>query len=448
VKKEATPSEPWPAAQVISKREEDPSDSMPLTYREYSFLVAKGTTEDAAAQALLVQFLRVRKALESVKPGKLVNLAAFDEAFTGRPTVPPIATLKWKDWRGEPVVSFPRRDGKKDDVPTVVSPGPVDRTQPMQKPQQFPDPPASHRQPPSPGKTTTLGVAPAAQPPPAVVAAPPQQAPVQVVVQVPVQAAPPQPAPVHVAPVQVAPQPIQPVVPQPIVPQQIVQQPVVQQPVMQQPVMQQPVPQPVFPQPVAVAPPPPEASASVPAPVSAPRVRGDELIADLFESMHDLHFQKDAVDAGDFVLGLALTKIPSRAGIVHFYDIDKREFVVGCLAGNAPQKLLTRRHPEAEALLSKAMMKRQPIVTPGADSRVESAARFALIGDVLTVATAPVMREGRFLGAIELVDPADGSFDPSDVNALRYIADQFAEYLGSHGVVTDVERISKRTPAP
>ena len=41
--------------------------------------------------------------------GKLVNLAVFDMTFQGKPPVPPLATLTWKDWRGAPVVAFPRR---------------------------------------------------------------------------------------------------------------------------------------------------------------------------------------------------------------------------------------------------------------------------------------------------------------------------------------------------
>jgi len=64
------------------------------------------------------------------------------------------------------------------------------------------------------------------------------------------------------------------------------------------------------------------------------------------------------------------------------------------------------------------------------------------------VITAPVMQAGRFLGAVELVDPADGNFDPSDINALTYIAGQFAEYLGQHGIVVDPERIQKKTAPP
>jgi hypothetical protein len=273
----------------------------------------------------------------------------------------------------------------------------------------------------------------------------PVQAPVQQAVQVqPVHVQPVQPvhaqAPVHV-------QPVQPVHVQPV--PQPVQQPPVQQPVQQSVQQQRPAPQPQpmqahFPapqqQPVS-APPPSQ-------PPSQPRMRGEDLIADLFESMHELHFQRDAVDAGDFVLSLALTKIPSRAGIVHFYDIDRREFIVGAIAGDSPPKLLARRHPEAEALLTAAMRKREPIVGDGNDARVTSAARFVLLGDVANVITAPVMQSGRFLGAIELVDATDGSFDASDQNALAYIAGQFADYLAEHGVVLDPERIQKKIPAP
>src|SRR5262249_12889844 len=63
------------------------------------------------------------------------------------------------------------------------------------------------------------------------------------------------------------------------------------------------------------------------------RVKGDELITLLFEAMHDLHFLRDAIEGGDFCLSLALETIPSAAGLVHLYDIDKREFVVACING-------------------------------------------------------------------------------------------------------------------
>lgn len=382
-----TPAEPWPAAHITFKREVEPTEAVPLTYREYAFVIAKGTSEDAAAQALLVQFLRIRKALEDHKGGKLVNLGAFDEPFADRPAQPPIAALVWKDWKGEPVVSFPRRDRKPaaahTNGPAAVAapaaPIAITATAPaadtaktveIVTPQTFPEPPPSK---------------------PAVPVAAPVVAPVVV-------------APVVVAPVVVA------------APAAVAPAPVVA---------------PVIAAPIAAAIPQPTPS----------RPRGDELIADLFEAVHDLHFQSDAIDGARFVLDLAQQKIPSRAAMVHFYDIDKREFVIVAVAGAATQNLLLRRAPEAEPLLAAAMRKRQPLVTAGQDSRVTASVRYALLGDVATVCSAPVLHGGRFLGIIEMIDPLDGSYDPHDVNALAYIAEQFAEFLSQRGVVLDPERI-------
>jgi hypothetical protein len=58
---------------------------------------------------------------------------------------------------------------------------------------------------------------------------------------------------------------------------------------------------------------------------------------------------------------------------------------------------------------------------------------------------APVMVAGRSMGAVELVNPLDGQpFTESDGNAVTYIAEQFAEYVSTRGIVTDPERISSR----
>ncbi|MGD0529345.1 MAG: hypothetical protein ABSE49_29670, partial [Polyangiaceae bacterium] len=99
---------PTVASQIIFKREQEATEAMPLTYREYVFLVPPGTSEAVAETLLLTQVEMVRSSLERVAPGKLVNLGVFDVAFQGKPPVPPLATLVWKDWKGAPVVSFPR----------------------------------------------------------------------------------------------------------------------------------------------------------------------------------------------------------------------------------------------------------------------------------------------------------------------------------------------------
>ena len=80
---------------------------MPLTYREYVFTVARGVNEESGEQLLRAQLNQVRASIASARPGKFVNLAVFNVVFQGRPPVPPLATLAWKDWTGEPVVVFP-----------------------------------------------------------------------------------------------------------------------------------------------------------------------------------------------------------------------------------------------------------------------------------------------------------------------------------------------------
>jgi GAF domain-containing protein len=176
------------------------------------------------------------------------------------------------------------------------------------------------------------------------------------------------------------------------------------------------------------------------------RIRGEDLIAELFEAMHDLHFVRDSVEGGDFCLALAMEKLPSQAGMVHLYDINSREFLVSSVRGPATGKLLLRRHPETDELLSAAMRKRRTVVLDKTfTSEAQTIERYAAIGGVRSMMIAPVMQSGRFLGAIELVNPLDGQpFTEAEGNALAYIAEQFAEFVATRGIVTDAERISAR----
>jgi GAF domain-containing protein len=176
------------------------------------------------------------------------------------------------------------------------------------------------------------------------------------------------------------------------------------------------------------------------------RLRGEDLIADLFEAMHDLNFVRDAIEGGDFCLTLAMEKLPSQAGIVHLYDIDRREFLVTSTRGAGSSKLLLKRHRESDALLSAAMGKRRAVVMNDLSAaEAASAERYLEIGGARSLIVAPVMQSGRFLGAIELINPLDGQpFTEAEGNALSYIAQQFAEFVATRGVVTDAERIGVR----
>jgi GAF domain-containing protein len=97
-------------------------------------------------------------------------------------------------------------------------------------------------------------------------------------------------------------------------------------------------------------------------------------------------------------------------------------------------------------MLAEAMRKRRALVIANAEqSEAASIGRYVTLGGVHSLIIAPVMQSGRFLGAIELLNPIDGQpFTEAEGNAVMYIADQLAEFVGERGVVTDAERISAR----
>jgi GAF domain-containing protein len=162
--------------------------------------------------------------------------------------------------------------------------------------------------------------------------------------------------------------------------------------------------------------------------------------------MHDLHFVRDALEGGEFCLALAMEKLPCQAGIVHLYDIDRREFLIANTRGAGTNRLLLRRHAESDPLLLGAMRKKRALVVEDAtQTEAPQIERYLSLGGARSLLIAPVILHGRLLGAIELLNPLDGQpFNEPEGNALTYIAEQFAEFISSHGIVTDPERISQR----
>lgn len=155
--------------------------------------------------------------------------------------------------------------------------------------------------------------------------------------------------------------------------------------------------------------------------------------------MHDLHFLRDALDGGQFCLALATEVLPARAALIHFFDIDKREWVIACTRGKDTTRLLTSRSPESDEQLRDAARKRRATVLANVNT---PAHRYQFVGGAKSVIIAPIMQAGRALGALEIINPLDGApFTDDEGNAMTYIAEQYAEYLGSRGIVLDPQRI-------
>ena len=186
-------------------------------------------------------------------------------------------------------------------------------------------------------------------------------------------------------------------------------------------------------------------------PVHVPegRLSGDDLLGDLFESMHDLHFANTVMDGARFVLTLASTKLASKVAICHFFDINKREYVVVDAVGGNRDKVVLSRIPERDELANSTVRRRRAVVIENAatDARVKGG-RWDLLGVPITsLVTAPVALGGRYLGMIELANPVDGvPYSESDGYALSYMGEQLAEVLGQRGVLIEPEVIRAFKP--
>jgi hypothetical protein len=173
------------------------------------------------------------------------------------------------------------------------------------------------------------------------------------------------------------------------------------------------------------------------------RSAGDDLIGELFEQMHELHFMRDIASGSEFVLAVLRDWLPSEAILVQVFDINSRNFVV------------VRAHPEVrDALLHRTsdsdpvvreVMRRPTSLRVGdaaADGRFTSEI-WSVLGVTPRVAMCGAVRQGgRYLGLIQLANPLGGTpFHDAEANALDYVCQQFAEFVANRPIVLEADTI-------
>jgi hypothetical protein len=412
---------------VIRSREEEPTQATPITYREYAYLV-DGAAEPIAVERLLRSRLEaIAQVLEGRPKGKFVQLAAFDHEFEVRPSRPPLATLSWKDWRGDPVFERPgpASDGAVDippvELPQVsaelqkIVPSPVLIAAPpvvleslpepdlapvpQPEPEPAPEPEADFE--PEASLESDPGLEPEASPDPGVA----------------------EPAPAPAAAAQEAPLDLD---------------------------IDHGMLSSSSPSSRARPPPAPSSRASAgPAEAGAARPRqrsSEDLIAELFETMHDLWFMPDLIAGAEFVLKVLSTAVPCELTIVHVFDINTRQFVVVRAQGPGSERMLLHRTSDQDSLLGSAMRQRRALRIDNAanDSRYTTGRWQATPVRPESALCGGVQQQGRYLGAIELVNPARGPFVDSEVNALDYVCGQFGEFVVTRPIIVDADVVLRQ----
>ncbi len=383
-----------PTFQLLRKRKQEPTDRSPIAYREYAYATPADTTPAAAELLAWTRFREIAEELAQRPPGKFVQLAVFDHEFDARPLRPPLVTLAWKDWRGAPVVQFP---GKKPSASGSASAAPSPASaSPSAAPSSGPSETIPAPEPPKPGAAKAAAEAKTADDPAAGADGP--------VVEVRTQSG------AFVGPGNVPPQ--QPLSEAPGAP--------VEEPV------DEPTEQPS------------------PAPAAAARRKkpNEDLIGDLFETMHQLHFVSDVVSGTEFVLDVVKKTLPSAAVVIHVFDIDNGKFVVVRAHGNKLDDVLMQTTSGDDGFFASALRRTRctRVDDASGNDRYQDGIWKRLDVQPESALCGPVALGGRYLGIIEVANPEGGGpYYESESNALDYICEQYAEFLAQRPIVVDAE---------
>ena len=389
-----------PDFQVIRKREDEPSEKSPIVYREYAYAVAPETLAAQAELLIWVRFKEIKSKIDERSERKFVQLAVFDHVFEKRPERAPVATLAWRDWRGDPVVmvhgkksTAPAADADSDSKasagsfpprPASVPPRPVGSSPEAPKPSDAAEDKNSPGQAAADSKPDAEKVVADKKVEPAKQAEPEKK----VEAEKPAEAQKAAPAEAEAA------------------------------------AEERP------------SEPPPSSRRIAP----GKRRADEDLIGELFETMHELHFLPDMVSGVEFVLSIVEDMLPSGGAILHVFDINLRQFVVVRAYGKGAEALLLHRTPDVDPFFNSAMRRTHALAVSGKDEKYLGPRWTTLGVEPEEALFGSVQIHGRYLGAIEIANPhGGGKYSQSEANALEYICAQFADFLAARPIVLDAD---------
>ena len=169
----------------------------------------------------------------------------------------------------------------------------------------------------------------------------------------------------------------------------------------------------------------------------------ENILEDIFLEIQQIHDQSmDMEQVVNFVMEMAMDKIPAESGAILFADSDGRELYFATARGPKAGDVMDFRVPMGKGIVG--FCARQGVSLALND--VERDERFyrdisdALSYTTRTILCAPIQFEGRVYGCLELMNRKDTStFTTNEVNAMTYIGRQFAEYINR--LIMDREKL-------
>ena len=167
---------------------------------------------------------------------------------------------------------------------------------------------------------------------------------------------------------------------------------------------------------------------------------------DLADAFADLAFLRDSLEGAEYVLALALEKLPSEVALALFFDAQYREYVIVRQLGGRVS-LLCCRLPESSPLFlaamacNRAIIASEPVLFAGDE-------HWDAIGVRPTSALiAPLQMAGHPLGILEILNPVEHqTFREADAKTLGYIGERFSKFVAARGVIVEARSICRTVP--
>lgn len=161
----------------------------------------------------------------------------------------------------------------------------------------------------------------------------------------------------------------------------------------------------------------------------------DDLLAEVFERAAEADRQRDRKGGLAFLLDLAMEKLDCEAGSVFLARLGGRDLEFAVVRGPRAAELqrLGLTVPVGVGIVGFCARENVAVAVSDAekDPRFHRAVSRAIGYETRSLLCAPIARQGRVLGALEVLNRRGGRpFDRGDLAVLTYLAHQAAELLG------------------
>ncbi|MBK7863026.1 MAG: GAF domain-containing protein [Archangiaceae bacterium] len=171
---------------------------------------------------------------------------------------------------------------------------------------------------------------------------------------------------------------------------------------------------------------------------AVPRVNVEDVLAEVFERVQEIHSKATADDALAFILDLALEKVPADSGSVFRADYATGDLSFAVARGPKAKELLQAKIvvPAGSGIAGFCSQEGVSLAISDVDKdpRHYTAVADKVDYEITSLACAPMMTHGRSFGCVQLINKkGTHSFADHEIGIISYLAHQAALYLNNRG---------------